>query len=137
MKKLLIVEDHAADLHLAADVAKSLGLTEVEGRTSASAAKNHLDAGLEGNAVLPDIVVLDLDLGYESGYELLRFWHSNPKLAGIRMVVWTVMGEEQREICGMFKVDAIVPKSGGNIALKQALEHLVSATGTNSFRHSV
>jgi hypothetical protein len=42
------------------------------------------------------------------------------------MIVWTVMGEEQREICGMFKVDAIVPKAGGSAALKRVLEPLVA-----------
>jgi CheY-like chemotaxis protein len=135
--KLLIVEDHATDLRLAADVAKSLGVLDVEARTSASAAKNHLDAGLEGDATLPDIIVLDLDLGYESGYELLRFWHGNPKLAGIRMLVWTVMGEEQREICAMFKVDAVVPKSGGTSALKEMLAPLVAPPETKSIRRTV
>ena len=137
MRKLLIVEDQPADLRIGAAVAESLGITEVEGRTSATAAKNHLELGLEGNTALPDIILLDLDLGYESGYELLRFWHGNPKLAAIRMIVWTIMEEEQRDIFGMFNVDAIVAKSAGVAALKRVLEPFVTDPEANSFRRPV
>ena len=48
---------------------------------------------------LPDLIILDLDLGYESGFELLRFWHRNSELSSIRLIVWTAMGEEQQHIC--------------------------------------
>ncbi len=136
MKRLLIVEDQPTDLRIAADVAGSLGITDVEARTTASAARNHLELALEGNTPLPDLILLDLDLGYESGYELLRFWHGNPKLADIRLVVWTIMEKEQRDICSMFKVDALVPKSAGVSALKQVLMSLIPASAEASNRHT-
>jgi hypothetical protein len=53
---------------------------------------------------------------------LLRFWHGSPDLAKVRLIVWTCMGEEQQEICRLFKVSAIVSKSEGVTALKRALE---------------
>ncbi len=128
MKRLLIVEDQSADLRVAVDVVRSLGVSFVEARTSITAAKVYLEAALNGKEPLPDLIIVDLDLGYESGFELLRFWHGNPKLSAIRLIVWTVMGEEQREICRLFKVSAIVSKSEGAIALKRTIEPLAAAS---------
>jgi CheY-like chemotaxis protein len=127
MRHVLIVEDQGSDIRIAADVAESLGASKVEARTSASAAKGYLQSALEGQEEMPDLMVVDLDLGYESGFELLRFWHSTPGLSDIRLIVWTGMDERQQEICRLFKVDAIVPKADGLIALKRAIEPLARA----------
>ncbi|HLH08346.1 MAG TPA: response regulator [Terriglobales bacterium] len=124
MAQMLIVEDQPTDIRIAADVAQALGI-DVEARTSASAAKLYLESAIEGKQVFPDIVLLDLDLGYESGHEILRFWHGNSKLTGIRMVVWTVMGEAQQALCRLFNVTAVVPKWEGADALKRMLKSLV------------
>ncbi|HSY13776.1 MAG TPA: response regulator [Verrucomicrobiae bacterium] len=122
MERVLIVEDQSSDARVAADLVASLGAANVEARTSASAAKAYLQSALDGKASLPDVLIVDLDLGYESGFELLRFWHGSPDLAKVRLIVWTCMGEEQQEICRLFKVSAIVSKSEGVTALKRALE---------------
>ena len=127
MKRVLIVEDQASDIRLAAELAESLGATQVEARTSASAAKLYLQTALEGKQELPDLMVVDLDLGYESGFELLRFWHSTPELSHTRLLVWTAMDERQQEICRLFRVDAVVSKSEGLNALKRAIEPLARA----------
>lgn len=127
MKRLLIVEDQSADLRVAVDVVKSLGVSFVEARTSITAAKAYLESALDGEDPLPDLIIVDLDLGYESGFELLRFWHGNRRFSNIHLIVWTVMGEEQREICRMFKVNAIVSKGEGAGALKRAIEPLAAA----------
>lgn len=128
MKRLLIVEDQSADLRIAAAVAQSLGISDVEARTSAGMARKFLEDGLDGKVSLPDAIVLDLGLGYESGFELLRFWHGTPKLAEIGLIVWSVMAAEQEELCRLFKVNGIVPKWEGEAALKQALSTLIAET---------
>lgn len=112
---------------MAADLAESLGVADVQARTSSLAARNYLQGLLDKNLPLPEAIILDLDLGYESGYDLLRFCHGHSQLNAIRFVVWTVMGEEQRDICNLFKVDAVVTKADGAPALKRALEHLTKA----------
>jgi len=122
LQRVLIVEDQASDMRIAAELAESLGAVEVEARASASAAQLYLQAALDHGTPLPDLMVVDLDLGYESGFELLRLWHSHPKLATIPLIVWTRMGEEQAEICRLFKVHDVVRKSDGMAALKQAME---------------
>jgi CheY-like chemotaxis protein len=127
VKRLLIVEDQSADLRMAVDVIKTLGFSSVEARTSSTAAKAYLEAVLQGKEPLPDVMIVDLDLGYESGFELLRFRHGHPELSPVHLIVWTVLGEQQQHICRLFKVDAVVSKGDGVLALKRALEPLAAA----------
>ncbi len=122
MASILIVEDQSADLRVAADVAQSLGVAQVDARKTAASAKLYLETALEKHVPLPDLVILDLDLGYDSGHELLRFWHTNERMSRTRMIVWTALGKEQQELCKLFNVDAVVPKWEGTGALKAAIE---------------
>lgn len=124
MKQILIVEDQPGDLKVAADILTAIEAAEIEARSSASAARLYLDAALEGKHPLPDLIILDLDLGYESGYELLRFWHRDARLSGIKVVVWTGLGKEQQEMCNFFGVNGIVAKWEGAAALKRTIEGL-------------
>ena len=131
MTQMLIVEDQPTDVRVAVDVARALGIA-VEARASASAAKLYLESAIEGKQDLPDVILLDLDLGYESGHEILRFWYGHPKLTGTRMVVWTVMGEEQQGLCRLFNVTAVVPKWEGTDALKRMLKSLLPQRPQNA-----
>jgi CheY-like chemotaxis protein len=128
--QVLLVEDQPKDLRIAENVATSAGFTNVEARSSAMAAKVLLETGLDGKIPLPDAIVLDLDLGYESGFELMRFWHSDPRLAKIPLIVWTVLGDEQREICRLFKVSAFVSKSEDVSLLRKALQRFAQAAAS-------
>jgi len=128
MKRLLLVEDDPKDLSVAAEAAKCLGIFEVEARTSLSPAQSMLEKGLQGTEPLPDVIVLDLNLDYESGYELLRYWHRTPELSRIPVIVWSILGEEQREMCKLFKVSAYVGKWEGADALREALSRVAAAT---------
>jgi CheY-like chemotaxis protein len=128
MKRLLLVEDQQKDIKFAAETARSLGIEEVDARTSSSAARQYLEKALEGESPLPDGIVLDLNLGYESGYELLRFWHRNPRLSEIPMLVWSVLGEDQRDMCKLFKVNSFVGKWEGEVAFREALAGISHST---------
>ncbi len=127
LKRLLVVEDQPQEIKLAANAARSIGIADVDGRTSIRSAREYLDGGLRGEIELPDGIVLDLDLGYESGYELLRYWHSTPRLAEIPLIVWSIMGE-QREMCRLFKVTCFVGKWEGEEAFREALSSLTKST---------
>jgi DNA-binding response OmpR family regulator len=122
--QVLIVEDHANDLHIAAKAAEASGFLQIEARSSAVMAIAYLERALEGKQPLPDAIVLDLDLGYDSGFEVLRFWHSRSELAKIPLVVWTVLGDQYRDICRMFKVSAYVYKGEDISVLRQVLSGL-------------
>lgn len=127
LKRLLLVEDDPKDLRLAVEVARQLGITEIEARNSLDAARSYLDKGLHGECALPEGIILDLDLGYESGYELIRLWHSTPGLHAIPLIVWSVLGDEQRDICSLFNVTCFVAKWEGETALREALRTLQPA----------
>lgn len=122
--QVLIIEDHPNDLQIAARAAEASGFQKIEARASAVMAKAYLEQALEGQHSLPDAIVLDLDLGYDSGFELLRFWHGNPELAKIPVVVWSILGDHYREVCRMFKVSAYVCKADDISVLRQVLSGL-------------
>jgi len=126
MKRVLIVEDQPTDVRLAAEVLEELGIKDIEVRTSAAEARMYLESVCERKSPAPEVILLDLDLGYESGYELMRFWYKNPKLAGCRVVVWTVMGKEHAEMCRLFGIEDVVPKWEGVAALKRVLASLTA-----------
>ena len=128
MTRLLVIEDQANDLQVAVKAARSAGITEVEARTSPQAAITYLEKGLRKELPLPDGIVLDLDLGYESGYEILRYWHSTPELNKIPLIVWTILGEEQKQICNLFKVSRYVSKWEGGAVLQEALTSVFAET---------
>lgn len=123
--RLLVIENDAKDLRTADEAAKAVGFQEVEARISVEAARKYLEKGIEEENSLPDGIVLDLDLGYESGYELLRFWHKTPQLRSIPLVVWSILGPEHAEMCKMFKVNSFVSKWEGSEAIRNALAGLV------------
>ncbi len=129
MKRLLVVEDQPKDLRFAVETARSLGIAEVDARSTLQAALAYLDKGLAGDGPLPDGMVLDLDLGYDSGYELLRLWHQTPRLSQIPIIVWSVLGDEQRAMCSLFKVTSYVAKWEGEEALREALAKLDQSAG--------
>ena len=136
MKTLLLVDDRPNDLRIAAEAARDLGIADVNAQTSAMKARAFLERALEGEVPLPEGIVLDLDLGYESGFELLRLWHSTPQLAVIPMMVWSVMDRE-REICTLFKVKSFVSKSDGPKAFREALAQLASQGSKPAQNHSL
>lgn len=123
-RRLLLVENEPKDLRFATDAALSIGIAEIEARTSLSAAQAYLELGLKGEIPLPDAIVLDLDLGYDSGYEILRFWHCSPRLSCIPLIVWSILGDPQAEMCSLFNVTAYVGKWEGAAALRDALTKL-------------
>ncbi len=124
---LLVVENEPKDLKNAADSARAIGFAEIEGKTSPYAARIFLEERLANGPKLPDAILLDLDFGVESGYELLRFWHSTPKLRAIPLIVWSILGEEQKQMCGLFKVNKFVGKWEGNKALQDALKEITQS----------
>jgi CheY-like chemotaxis protein len=129
LKSLLVVEDNPKDVRLAADTARVLGIEHVEARSTLHSALAFLEKGVDGEEPLPDGIVLDLDLGYESGYELLRHWHSTPRLSKIPLIVWSILGEEQRDMCKLFNVNAYVAKWEGPEAFREALAALFPVAG--------
>jgi CheY-like chemotaxis protein len=125
--RMLLVENDAKDMKQAAEAAKLAGFEEVEAKSGPLAAQRYLEDRLATDKGLPEVIVLDLDFGNESGYELLRYWHGHPELRTIPVIVWSVLGEEQREMCKLFKVKDFVGKWEGKDALRNALTQFIAS----------
>lgn len=129
MPFLLLVEDNSSDLRRAASIAQRAGFAELEVNQNAREAKAYLEKALTGKVPLPDAMLIDLALGYESGFELLRFWHSTPQLKEIPVVVWTLARGTQIEICRYFGVQQLVSKDDDPNVLMEALASTIENSG--------
>ena len=54
---------------------------------------------------LPDIILMDLKMPRKSGLEVLEWWHRQPHLAAIRIVVLTT-SEEMRDVNAAYRLGA-------------------------------
>ncbi|HEX5434198.1 MAG TPA: response regulator [Candidatus Angelobacter sp.] len=117
----LIVEDNNADLAQSAAILKKLQFDTVEATNTVADAIMHLLDAMDGKRPAPDLILLDLSFTRESGFEVLRHWKSNrAHLKNTRIIVWTVMGETEQQLCRYFGVD-VVPKWAGPLELENAL----------------
>jgi CheY-like chemotaxis protein len=126
MPLLLILENNPTDLRKAADFAKRAGFDELEVYRHASEATAYLQKGLAGRVPLPHAMVVDLDLGMEGGFELVRYWHSSPKLKSIPVLVWSILGNDQKAICRPFGVSQFVSKQDDPNVLRAALAEIIA-----------
>ena len=121
MDHVLIVEDNKSDLRQSTALLKKLEFNEVTAVASVEGALMLLQDAVEGSKPVPDLVLLDLSFARESGFEVLRYWKSHQdKLNNTRIVVWTVMGDTEQELCRYFGVD-VVPKWAGAAELENVL----------------
>jgi len=127
VERLLIVEDQRDDQLRASEIARAIGIGIIEARSSCAAARSLIEQGLRGEVSLPGAIVLDLDLGYESGHEFLRFWYTTPGASKIPLIVWSRLGGDHKQICEAFKINGFVSKHDGMEVLREALMALGSA----------
>ena len=128
MHRVLIVEDMPSDMRQSTAVVKKLGAEDVIALNNIAATILFLQDVVEGTKPAPDLIQLDLSFPRESGFEVLRYWKSNAKLNGIPVIVWTVMGETEKQLCEFFGVKQVVPKWAGTKELEAALKTLVTAS---------
>lgn len=93
MKKIhvLIVEDNEPDVLLTEEVIALAGISaEIQvARDGVEAIDFILKNKQYADAVTPDVVMLDINLPKLNGREVLSFIKSNPKYAGIHVVMYT------------------------------------------------
>jgi CheY-like chemotaxis protein len=132
MANVLIVEDDASDLRKATSALAELGLGPVDPVSTVGKALSYLDEVVEGKRSKPGLILLDLALGYESGFEILRRWRSDRKLSGIQIVVWTQMGEREQEICRLFGLKHVVSKWAGTPEMQDAVKAAIQSPSSPS-----
>jgi CheY-like chemotaxis protein len=113
MSRALIIEDTNSDLRQSSAVLKRLGFKDVDAVNNIPGALIILQDAVDGKKPLPNLVLLDLSFARESGFEVLRYWKSNKdSMKDTRIVVWTVMGETEQQLCRYFGVDVVAKWAG-------------------------
>lgn len=125
MQRVLLIEHNPADIHEATSVLQKLGIKDVHVITSALLAIEYLRDISEKRQAIPDVVLLDLDFGKESGFEVLRFWKSTPELKGMHVIVWTIMGDLEKQMSELFGVHHVVSKHESPKELQRVLQQVI------------
>lgn len=119
--KVLVVEDSVADLNTCVGLLQKIGVQQVDACSNVPAGLLRLEEMLEGKLPHPDVIIVDLAFPIESGFEILRFWKSHPELKSIPVIVWTVMGDTEQQLCRAFGVHRVVPKWADRAELEAAV----------------
>jgi CheY-like chemotaxis protein len=128
---VVLIEDSPRDAKQAAQILRKMDIQSLTVFSHVPAALMYLEDVVEGKRTCPDVIVLDLLLGTESGFEVLRYHKTHRQLSGIQVVVWTVMGETQQELCRYFGVQHIIVKADGDAALHKVLQSLTADLSTS------
>jgi CheY-like chemotaxis protein len=129
---VVLIENSPADVTTAIRVLKSLNVQPAVVLTRVSQAVLYFEDVVAGGTKCPDLIVLDLDFGGESGFEILRLRKSSRALQQCEVLVWTIMGETEQELCRLFGLSHIISKHDGEAALKSALESCLKNDAVNT-----
>jgi len=124
--RVVLIEDSAKDAKQASRLLNRVNIDTVTVFTLIPAVLMYLEDVVYGKRTCPDVILLDLVLGSESGFEVLRYYKAHPELSGCQVVVWTVMGDVQHELCKCFGVQHVVAKADGDAALLKVLKKITS-----------
>ena len=117
----IILEDTPADIRTAARVLNQAGIENPLIFNNLPRAMMYLEDVVAGEKPCPHLIVLDLGLGLDSGFEALRFRKSNVNLLATKVVVWTVQGDQHEEMCKLLGANQVVAKDAGEKALLNAV----------------
>ena len=125
-KVILLIEDTAGDSDTCANALHELGYDGVQLITSLISAEQHLDDIIAGLTTCPAAIVVDLGLGLDSGFTVLRKWHSEPKLHEIPILVWTNHTDSlSKQFSDFLGVQDFLIKSEDCSELREALRRLL------------
>jgi CheY-like chemotaxis protein len=125
--KAVILEDAVKDIRTATRILSQVGITNPTIFNDVPKAMMYLEDVVAGEKPCPNLMVVDLSFGVDSGFEALRFYKSNKKLSTeCKVIVWTAMGERQQELCRLLGASHVVSKEDGENALLKAV---VDVTG--------
>ena len=128
---VVIIEDSAKDAKQASRILNRINVENLTVFSLIPAVLMYLEDVVEGKRTCPDLILLDLVLGADSGFEVLRYYKAHPELSGCQVVVWTVMGDVQHELCKCFGVQHVVAKADGDAALLKVLKRVTSELSTS------
>ena len=127
-KVVLLIEDQDAFSDTCTKALHELGYDGVQLITHMLEAEQHLDDIVSNLTNPPAAIVLDLGLGMDSGFSLLRKCHAEPKLREVPILVWTKHTDELSKMFSDYLgVKDFLVKSGDPQKLRDALERLMAS----------
>lgn len=125
-KVILLIEDTPSDSTVCAKILHELGYDGVQLITQVEAAEQHLDDIISNLTDPPAAIILDLGLGYDSGFAVLRKCHAEPKLEKVPILVWTKRFDRQtKSFSDQLGADDFLVKSGDEQELRETLKRLL------------
>jgi DNA-binding response OmpR family regulator len=119
MKRALLVEDSQTDTAMLSGYLKQAGL-QVTSVSSSEEGQQHL------NLEKPDLIVLDVILPGQSGFELCREIKSNPETKRIPVIICSTKGTDVDKMYGdMLGADAYFAKPLDQQAFMQTVRRLL------------
>jgi hypothetical protein len=119
-RRVLMIENSPSDVIKGIRILKSLNISEPMIITSVGRAMLYLEEVVAREKACPNLMVLDLDFDLESGFEILRFRKTHSILQQCQVLVWTIMGDKEKEFCSLFGVACVISKQDGEAALEDA-----------------
>jgi len=125
-KVILLIEDEASAAGICAAALHQLGHDGVQLITQLLAAEQHLADIVSNLTEAPFAIVLDLGLGVDSGFSVLRICHAEPKLQKVPILVWTKHSDELSEkFSNYLGAKDFLVKSSDEKELREALKRLL------------
>jgi CheY-like chemotaxis protein len=125
-KVILLIEDDTSDSDICAEALHELGYDGVQLITHLMQAEQHLDDIVASLTGPPDAIVLDLGLGADSGFAVLRKCHGEPKLQAVPILVWTKHSDDLAETFSTYLgAQDFLVKSNDEQQLREALKRLL------------
>ena len=132
---VVVIEDSPNDLWTATNVLQSIGIREFTTFSRIPEAMLYLEEIAAGDRDCPDLILLDLNLGNDSGFEVLRYYKSTPSMQNCQIIVWSGSGAIEKELCKHFGVECVA-KEEGDAALATAIWNRASQKQVNEQKNS-
>jgi len=107
--RILVIEDNSADVYLIENALKQAGIGfELHSIEDGETARNYIQVP---NGVLPDLVLLDLNLPRIDGLELLRLIRQQALFESVPVIVWSSLpSPKDRTAISEFKSTRLICK---------------------------
>ncbi|GAB1539284.1 response regulator [Scytonema sp. NUACC21] len=127
MTTILLVEDSLTETQVLTGYLKQVGMTVVCARSSE-------EAQIKLQSQTPDLVILDVILPGQSGFELCRELKTNSHTQHIPVVMCSTKGTEADKLWGsMLGADAYIPKPVDRQHLLQTIQRLTNKLITRNW----
>ncbi len=106
---LTVVEDNGADLFLLKDALVKIGLSfDIYSFSDGETARRYIQ---QGEGAGPDLFLLDLNLPFIGGLELLQLLSRQPRFAGVPVLVWSsAQSSQDLDAIAKYPAAKFIPK---------------------------